>query len=221
MPTWADHTQAGQSRAASRHRAAASAGQPSPRPRVVEHPGRPTRRNPLSHARNRNIFRNVVTLLLSCLAILKHSRDVVLHPLRECLNVYGQLPAKRCQAVLNLGWFGRMYNARDKSICLERMKRMREHAFTHPSNPPRKLAKAMRFLQQHDQDQRTPARSDVVEDAARGAIRGIEVVSHDSSLQECTYLRKGSHMHYAVTTLEYLDEEFGHDRSDRSHGAAR
>ena len=63
-----------------------------------------------------------------------------------------ELAAKRREAVLDLGRFGRIDHTQNEAVGLKRLKRVREHAFTHASDPACQLAEAMRLLQQQDQD---------------------------------------------------------------------
>ncbi len=73
-----------------------------------------------------------------------------------------ELAAKRRKAVLDLWRFGGIDHTQHEAVGLKRLKRVREHAFTYASDPACQLAKAMSPLQQHDEDQRTPARRDVI-----------------------------------------------------------
>lgn len=83
-------------------------------------------------------------------------RNVLLDPLNQGLDTDSEFATKWGEAVLHLGWFSWVNHAEDKSICFKRMKGVCEHALADPANSVRKFTEAMRSLQEHDQDERTP-----------------------------------------------------------------
>ena len=101
--------------------------------------------------------------LRDCAAVFKDSRDVGFHPLGQWLNMGSQFEAEWGKAVLHLRRLRWKDNAQHKAICLECVKRVREHAFTDAADAPRQFAEAMSLFEQHHQNERTPPGRDVIE----------------------------------------------------------
>ena len=139
-------------------------------------------------------------------ADLEDLADVDLDPIGEDLDVGGGFRAEWREAVLDFGWDGGEDGSTEKAVSFELLKRLGEHFFADAADGAAELREAVRAFEKQDEDERAPARGEVVKHATGGAGGGVEIAlagfagekeargtgAHASSLPEGTSLRKES-----------------------------
>ena len=89
--------------------------------------------------------------------MFKDPRDILFHPRSQHLNMGRQFTPERRKAIFHLGWLGWVNDTKNEAISLKQLEGVGEHALTDSSDALCQFAETVRLLQEHDQDQRSPA----------------------------------------------------------------
>ena len=69
----------------------------------------------------------------------------------------GQFAPERRKAIFHFGRLGWVNDTKNEAVRLKKMERVGEHALAYASNALCEFAETVRLLQEHDQDQGSPA----------------------------------------------------------------
>lgn len=96
-------------------------------------------------------------------------------PIREFVDFSSHFFAQWAQAVLDMRWNYLIGPPFDEAICLESLKRLREHSLADSPDVSAQDAESHRPLSQGNQDENTPAAGDVVQHAAGRTSRDHDI----------------------------------------------
>ena len=88
----------------------------------------------------------------------------------ERVQVPGYFAAEGCEAVLNFGRLGGVDGALHEAVFFESAECLCEHFFADAAYEIGEFTEAIAAIAQDDQNERSPAGGDVVEDTASGAV---------------------------------------------------
>ncbi len=85
------------------------------------------------------------------------------------------------QAVFDLGGNGGVDGAKNQAVGLERLERLGKHLFADAANRAGELREPVGAIEQDEEDERAPARGDMIEDDAGGTV-GITYIALATAL---------------------------------------
>ncbi len=89
--------------------------------------------------------------------MFENPRDIPLHPGGQHLNMGGQFTPERRKAIFHFGRLGWINDTKNEAISLKQLEGVGEHALAYSSDALCEFAETVRPLQEHDQDQWSPA----------------------------------------------------------------